>query len=399
MEKGSVSKLRHILFLAMVMLVAPAASAETMDYKDALSHVVNANPRLKAESSKLDATKSENLSGLNLPNPEVDFAYQFGNNQAEGDKKVLDVTQGFDFATLSGAKKDNAKALNSQSEIAFHVFKSDITLEADALMSRIVYLRKLKSYYQQQLVTAEKLCDIANKFFDSGTINIVELNRAKMELAYAQNNLKLNDIDLANAEALLSNMAGGSFSWQGTQYMEYLLPSDYETWSKEAAMTNPEAMLAIAAAKSAESELRLRKKEQLPDFSLGYSSEMTPMESFYGFKVGLELPFWGKRGRVKAAKAAKEAADIEADVAKDEFFLKEKALHGRACQLAKYSLEMKKLSKECDITEGLQKLLINGQISINDYILQKQPLVEMQLKELESEYAYQEALVEFRNLR
>ncbi len=390
-------KLKYIF--PLLMLGSLNLTYASSDYVETLKRIVASNPQLKAQTARLKAEKAENLTGLNLPNPEVEFAYQFGNAAAEYDKQILDVTQEFDFATLSGAKHKMADAMNSEAETALYLVMNNLTSEVDMLMTQKVYLLRLDGFYRQRVKDTEDLYNIANQRFEQGAISIVEFNQAKMELLLARNELTLNEIETATVSDRIKTLSGGSLEWNGTNYMDYILPIDYENWAKSQTAQDPLTLMAMAQAKRAESEVRLRKKEQLPGFSLGYSSEMTKAESFYGFKVGLELPFWSNKGKVKAAKQAKEAADIETEVAIEDFMLTERAAYNRATQLARSLGEVKKITKESDFSNDLKTLLDEGQISINDYLLQLKPIRDMQHTLIESEFAYQQALVDFRNLR
>ena len=178
-------KFKNIFVL--LMLGSLNLTYASTDYAETLKSIVAANPQMKAQATRLNANKTENLTGLNLPNPEVEFAYQFGNAAVESDKQILDVTQEFDFATLSGSKRNLAYALNAEAETEFYLFQNNLTSEVDLLMTQKVYLLKLDEFYKKRVSAANELYDVANQRFEHGSISVVELNQAKMEISLAKN--------------------------------------------------------------------------------------------------------------------------------------------------------------------------------------------------------------------
>ncbi len=385
--------MKRTVFAISFLLTTIALFAQSLDYRQALAKVISGNLRLKVENSRVDAQMLENRTGLNLPNPEVEFSYQ--GNRYSDDKKTLDITQNFDFATLSGAKRELAGAKDKRALENIAIVQSNVESEADRIMTEIVYLRKLKELLGTQLSHDKRLYESVEKLYSNGSVGIVEVNSAKMEYHLTENAYKLNSIDLSNAVARLERLANGKIDWTGTKYMDYTLPADFDEWSRTA--SNPEVEAAAAEAGIASKEVNLQKREQLPNFSIGYRSEIVDKtESFYGASIGVEIPLWGNRGKMKAAKAAKLAADLEHDALREEFIANQRNIYSKAMLLKKTSEEIDKLSKECDILEGLRKMYDLGQLSIFDYINQLKPILQMKQKKLECERDYQLELAQFR---
>lgn len=386
-------KINKIIVSLVLALTCTGMYAQSLDYNQALNKVLEGNLRLKVENSRTDAQMLENRTGMNLPNPEVEFSYQ--GNRYGVDKKTLDVTQEFDFATLSGAKKGLAVARDSRAKENISIVRSNVESEADQLMTEIVYLRKMKEMLNLQLSQDKKVFEAVESMYANGAVNIVELNAAKMEYRLTENAYKLNGIELANSMSQLERIANGKVNWTDAKYMEYELPADFDAWSRTA--SNPEIDAADADARVAQQEITIQKREQLPNFSIGYRSEMTGREdSFYGGSIGLEIPLWQNRGKMKAAKAAKLAAELEHEALREEFIISQRNIYSKALQLKKTSEEITRLSDECDIADKLQKMLNLGEISVTDYINQLKPILEMKQKKLECERDYQLELARFR---
>lgn len=383
----------YIVLLSVSLGLKCNLFAQTSSYSETLLKVLEGNLGLKAENSRTEAEKLENNTGVNLPNPEVEFAYQFGEDD---DKKILDITQGFDFATLSGAKRKLANAKNRNAETRFLLKRSEVAAVVDRLMADIVFQTKYGAFLSAQTKRIEQLYNSALKLFEAGKISIVDLNSAKLALITAQNDEKINTIEREANLSELERLGATKISWDGSEYMDYTLPSDFESWIKPVSLSNADVENAMSEAEVAGQEVNLRKKEQLPGFSLGYTSEMMPYENFYGISLGLELPLWGNKGKLKAAKAAKLASDLAAETAIEEFTGTQKIRFDKAQILGKTWKEISKLQTNHSYKEGLDKLLDEGRISVTEYITQLQPIAELERKGLECERDYQLALTEFR---
>ena len=292
-------------------------------YAETLRSIAASNRSLQALDLATEATKTENMSGLNLSNPQVDFAYQWGIENA--DKVILDVSQEFDFATLSGAKKEAARSDNRVADATLLGERMRVLAEADLLMTEVVYLNKLDNLYSRMVENARKQVEVLQKGLAEGSVTVVGLNAAKMELASLKGERQVNAVDLANARMRLGAMAGGSISWNGDAYMPYEMPADLSAYTGEATSRDPEVMKAREEIAAAASQEKLRRREGLPGFSLGYTSEMVKDDNHYGVSVGVSLPLWGNHGRVKAAKAARAAAEAAAE---DARFQSEMRLRG-----------------------------------------------------------------------
>ena len=196
---------------------------------------------------------------------------------------------------------------------------------------------------------------------------------------------------------MLRGMAGGAdLSWTPVEYMPYTLPSDYAEWSAAAVEKNPAIAVARDATAAADAEISLRKKEGLPEFSLGYTSEMVKDDDHYGVSLGVTLPLWGNKGRVKAAKAAKLAADAALDEARHNNAIDLRMKYQKAKALGETALETAKLCRECDNSKDIKRLYDLGNLSVHEYLSQITPLYEMAIRVVEADYAYQDALATLR---
>lgn len=395
--------MKHIIYRIATFAGALIASsfiicADNSSYSETLKKVVESNPGVKAAQAATDAEIAENHVGLSLDNPEVNFAYQWINlRYGEFDKKTLDVSQSFNFATLSGAKGRVADARDIVARSSVNIARRDVAARADELMTEIVYRRRLAEHYDSALNLINTLFAAAEKSHNSGNISMIELNSLRMELNALTTESRLNDIGISSCHKILSSLAGGApLNWEGQDYMDYQLPANISDWCNGYTSDNPEIANLQAQIRAADSEITLRKREGLPSFSLGYTGEYVKHANYHGVSLGLELPLWANKGRVKAAQLARKAAQIAKENASLEFALQQQELYDKAKALLTMEQETRRLCEECDISAGLKKLFLSGQISVHDYLTQLIPLLELNKKVIETQYEYQAAAAAFR---
>lgn len=352
---------------------------------------------MRAASAVCDAAKAENHTGLNLDNPEVEFSYQWGQPSYVPDKKTIDVSQTFDFATLSGGKRRVADARDAVSESEMQISRRDLAAEVDALMTEVVYRRQLAAHYDSTMQIINRLYAAAEKSYEKGNISAIDINSIRMELNTLRTEAKINDIECATSMGRLQGLAGGKLpEWKEAEYMAYTLPADFDAWAAGSAQSAPGVENARTNAALAGREVSLRRSEGLPSFSLGYTSELVTDANYHGVAVGVTLPLWGNAGRVKAAKAAETAAQLEVENKILEYTLRQRELYEKARAYGEMETQNRAMRDECDIRSGLRRLFDAGQLSVHDYLSQLLPLFELDRKVLDARHDYQAALTEFR---
>ncbi len=108
----------------------------------------------------------------------------------------------------------------------------------------------------------------------------------------------------------------------------------------------------------------------LPKFKGGYMSEKVMDEQFQGIAVGLSIPLWQDKNKVKYAKAKKEAVESEIFDAKLQFYNHLQTLYAKANGLQKNVVEYRAELEPLDHSDLLLKALDAGEINLIDYIME-----------------------------
>lgn len=358
------------------------------------AEIMKNNLSLQALSSATSALKEDNLTGLNLANPEVGLSYMFGSPSDVPNRTNVEVSQSFDFATLSGAKRRVAKADNTVAEASFLTSRSAIALEVENALISYTYQLTLVNELQTQYNDVQALLKHAKLSLEQGALTQIEYNKIELEGLALKNDLTMAQVDMEAAKADLIRLNGGNplSSWP-TVWPDASLPVSFQDWVKEAANTNPELISLQAELMRAKEEINLRKKEGLPEFSIGYANELVQGSNYHGATIGFSLPLWGNSGRVKAAKASYAAAQVTLQTATDQFLCQKQNEFKKAELLLNTARQYEEMYTGIR-TNGetyLKQAVDAGRITMFEYMTQREDFFEHALKRLEAQRAFQEA--------
>lgn len=97
--------------LAVAALVSlPLAGGAQSLFPHWQTLILGNNPTLISETRTTAASNADALTGLTLADPEVSVSYMFGAPSDVPNKTNIEVTQTFDFPTMSGARRRLAQA-------------------------------------------------------------------------------------------------------------------------------------------------------------------------------------------------------------------------------------------------------------------------------------------------
>ena len=132
----------------------------------------------------------------------------------------------------------------------------------------------------------------------------------------------------------------------------------------------------------------------LPTFSAGYMSENVVGQKFQGLAVGVSIPLWENKNRVKQANAAVIAAQSRETDSKQQFYNQLQIQYNRAVGLKNIAEAYRQSLTTANSTVLLKKALDSGEISLLDYMVELGLYYNMVNRTLEAERDYQKALAE-----
>ncbi|MDI6804450.1 MAG: TolC family protein [Bacteroidota bacterium] len=337
-----------------------------------LKSVSKNNKAIIANQHFSDAKKLSYRTGLYPKNPEVEYNYLWGSPKDIGNQIEFNITQSFDFPMVYYYKKQIANQQSAKTGYEQKYFTNDILLQAKLVCYEHIYLNKRAIELTQRLHNAEKYFQLYQQKFNSGDVSVVDLNKAKLNLLFAQNELRFNETERNNILQELKELTGGEdFDFTETSYPSPKELPTYDTVSKTFKQSNP--LLRFFESDVLINKLQLKevKANWLPKFEFGYRSEKVLHQSLQGFHLGITIPLWEGTNTIQHQKlnTIYSASSLEAYKIKSETELGK--LYNRALVLKQVLDDTENILKTSNNREVINQLLEVGQISFVEYLLEK----------------------------
>ena len=357
------------MFFFVMMTAACCVQAQN-EVERVLQSVEQHNTTLVALRHETEAAKVRNHTNLNLPNPEVEFGYLWGSPSSIGHRKDVSAVQSFDFATVTGAKRRLARQQDALADWQYKESRMQLLLEAHHLCLDAIYYNAMCKELMQRKQYAEEITSAQQKRLEQGDINRIEYNQVKLDLAAVCAELMRCNTERAAVMAELQRLNGGEpLLIEATDYPAVAIANDFEAWYAEAEQKSPALAYMKQQIDVANRELAVRRADGLPTVSLGFMGEYVSGENYQGVKVGMSIPLWANKNRVRQAKAEVEAAKARQTDARQQFYSRLHNLFVQQRGLRQVVQSYQEALRATDNTSLLKKALDAGSISTMDYLL------------------------------
>lgn len=378
-----------IVFFASISLYAQNSVATV------LKAVEDNNTTLKALKETANAQKLENKTGIYLSNPEVEFNYLWGNPSAIGNRTDFNISQTFDIPTITGMKRKMADERNGLVEWQYKAERMNILLETKQYCLELIYLNAIKKELEIRVQHAQTIASGYQNRLNSGDANKLEFNKAQFSLSTITGEMARIDVERNTLLSQLKRLNGGlDLSMDDYQFDQKLLPLNFDDWYQQAEQKNPILAYIKQEVLVSQKQVSINKAMNLPTFSAGYMSEIVVGQKFQGIALGVSVPLWENKNRVKQAKTAVVAAQARETDSKQQFYSQLQIQYSRALGLKNTADAYRKSLTMTNSTELLKKALDAGEISLLNYMVELGFYYNMVNQTLEAERDYQKALAE-----
>lgn len=338
-----------------------------------LSQIEKNNTALQALRKRTEADQYGYKAERALEAPEVGFDYLWSSPADVGTRKDISVTQSIDVAALAGARGKLANSRTELSDIQYNIERQKILLEAKQLYIRIVYCNAVNAELSSRIARSEQIEAAYRDMQARGETDMIEVNKAHLAYLSQKNALSRN---LVERESLLSELQG----LNGGEPVEVnasvistdeVLPADFGAWYAEASQQIPELAYMKKNVDVNAAEARTAKMANYPSLTAGYMAELVKGSNFRGLTLGLSIPIWSVRSKVRQANASCEAAKLEERDAMTKTYNSFKALYDRAKGLQEISAELSSsLAVSTEAMALTEHKLKAGDISLIDNIME-----------------------------
>ena len=360
---------RIILIISILAFSVHLFAQNTVE--KVLTEVEKNNTTLVALRKSVDAEKIGNKTGIYLQNPEVAFNYLWGSPSVIGNRTDFSISQTFDFPTAYGFKNQISDLKNEQTELEYQKQLMDIRLKTSFVCFDLLYANALQEELTKRVEYAKSIAESYQLKFEAGETNILEYNKAQLNLLNISKELESIGIERNTLLAELAGLNGG----QAVDFSESVfpiseLPADFEQWYVLAEQKNPTFSWLKKEIEISQKQTGLNWAMSLPKLQTGYLSEKVVGQQFQGVTVGLTIPLWENKNKVKYAEANSQALESMAADSKIQFYNHLKALHTKTIALQKNVNEYRSGLFSFDSSELSKKALDQGEISLINYIME-----------------------------
>jgi len=379
-----------IINLLIVLLMSNLGYAQTIG--DYLEEIEENNIQLKAAREKKKQGNLEARTGI-YPKPlSVNYGYFPDNNTVVDEKQTFNVTQSFYMPGVYKKMKSVAETQGDVATLDYETERKKVLYEAQKVMIRLVFKNKMIQRLQKRLNFAEQRRNALKKQVEAGDANALELNKAKFHLLRMSKQLSEQKRSWEKLMEQLNKLNGGEeLEFENPEYPVFAnISRDSLLDEKKDAL--PSIKKASKMREQSESVVELQRSMNFPELKFGYGSETVGNSSFKGMLVGISIPLWSNKNKVKAAKAQSQYAELEYKNRLLNLRSETEKQYKSYLSLKENLEEYKETLENTNNIELLKKSLKLGKISIIDYYREVQYYYSIYNEYLELEREYYLAL-------
>ncbi len=386
--------------VAMSLVAASASAVPTSAQEkvsDILSMIEQNNTELQALRKRAESEQYGYKAERALDAPEIGFDYLWSSPADIGTRKDVSVTQSVDLAALTGARGKLATSKTALSDAQYRIDRQRVLLEAKSLYINIVYCNALASELSERIARSEKIEAAYRDMQLRGETDMIEVNKAHLAYVAQKNALARNEIERTSLLADLQRLNGGeTVQVNALVYDEnVMLPADFRIWYDEMSQRSPELDYMRKNVEVNASEARTAKMSNYPTLTAGYMAELVKGSNFRGLTLGLSIPLWSVRSKVRQANSSYEASKLEERDAANQMYNSLRGLYEKAKGLQKISSTLSEsLAVSTEAMALTEHRLQAGEISLIDNIMEFSLYYSLEDEALEAARDYNLSLAE-----
>jgi outer membrane protein TolC len=385
-------KAAYILLVAAFAL--SSANAQT-GFEKVLSEIERNNKSIVSEKQYWEAQKLSYKTGLNPENPKVDYEHLPGTPEGAGTQKDFSVTQGFDFPTSYGKKRSVSDEQIAQSDLQFTVFRQQILLEAKLACIDYVYRKRLQAQFDKRLENANTLLEAITRKTDQGESNILDLNKIKLLQLEVKNQAELNATELKTLQHRLDEFNGGvAVDLSQIEYPVVTSLPPFETLDSLIESNDPIVKTVKQEREINRKQVGLTRSLTLPKFEGGYHQQSILGQKYQGFHVGMTIPLWENKNKVKTEQARLMLSEYQITEHRTKHYFENKQLYEQYLHWQKTFAEYQTILTSANNEQLLNKAFQAGELSLMEYLMEVRYFYDAVERNIEAEKELQRSIGE-----
>jgi cobalt-zinc-cadmium efflux system outer membrane protein len=305
------------MLLALLLGISLFSPAQILTIQDAVNQAIKNNAQINQMRSQFQQKQAEWRTQTGISAPEISYMKEGINNEAADpfQEKRWTVSQSVDFPLTTAyrirAIRDEAKAMELNIQEEERKVKSDVK----SRYVEVIYALHLQKLRDQQLKLTTELYNAVYTQFETGMGNGMDLTKAELQVAEAN-----NDIDEARRQLHMARYSLFKLMGLPPENQKYAIEFMDSLKSNNVEVSQITALSVLSdqpSYKSAEMELNAAgyylkeaRSNILPDIRFNlYKQDYGTGYNFNGFELGLSFPIWypfEQKGKIRMNLARQE---------------------------------------------------------------------------------------------
>jgi outer membrane protein TolC len=284
-------------------LAASAADTLRLTRRQAIARALIANPQLDIAREQTEQVRAQRITGISLPDPSLSASWDSlpGPFRLGGASSRM-TSLGFVLPFPDKLRLRNTIGVSNlrSSEQQYRLAQQQISAQAGRSYDSVLVTRMHRRDLTEARVLAADFLKRTEARFNAGTVARLDVIKAQVELAQADNDLIANTRDVANAEAALNRVLGRPLALPVEPLDSLTAPPplpDLSVIEEAALVERPELRALDAQQRAAKANSTLVKEQSiLPDIFINATRDaMLPSAGTWytaGLSMSLPIFFW-----------------------------------------------------------------------------------------------------------
>ena len=310
-------KLPKFLFLAFLLSSSYSVKAQFISIQDAVGQAIKNNTQINQMRAQLDQKKQEWRTQTGIESPEISYMKEGIDNKAADpfQEQRITISQSVDFPLTTSYRLKALKEEEKAMEFSIQEEERKVKVSVKSRYVEVMYALHLQKLRDQQLKLATEMYNAVYTRFETGMGNGMDLTKAELQVAEAN-----NDID--DARSQLHQARYSLFKLMGLppENQKYTIEFSDTLQSNDVEISQIVALSVLTdqpVYKSSERELaasgyflKEARSNILPDIRFNlYKQDYGTGYNYKGFELGLSFPIWypfEQKGRISMSLARQD---------------------------------------------------------------------------------------------
>jgi cobalt-zinc-cadmium efflux system outer membrane protein len=363
---------RRITLLIVSTGLAISSTFAQSSVDKVLAEIARNNKSIITNNQYQEAQKLTFKTGLTPNNPTVEYDYLPGSPAGAGTQKDFSITQGFDFPTSYGKKSKVSDQQIAKSKFEADAFRQGVLLEAKSYCIELIYRNKLAIELTNRFDHVNRVHQNYKTKLENGQGNILDVNKASLQLLAIKTELQINESERNQVLHKLTELNGGvEISLPDTIYPTVSILPSFDEIDSLIEANDPVVKMIKQDKEVAKYQVGVTKSLSLPKIEAGYHSQSILGQQYQGAHLGISIPLWENKNRVKAQNANLVWSDLQIQEHRTEHYYQNKQLYEQYLNFKKIVEEYQGLLVNTNNIELLSKALDKGEISTIEYFMEQ----------------------------